>query len=204
MIIDQGLGDVVREQTVRSDGVSVRDADGVNVQSIVAEIMGRPGPVRLVAVDGPGGSGKSTFALRLAVAADGAMVVHTDDFASAGHPLDWWPRLLEQVIEPLARGVAASYQRYDWLSGSLAEWHVVEPAPIVIVEGVSSGREEWLAKLSYVVWIDTPREIRLRRGLDRDGDDALDFWKIWMAAEDEHYREDQTRDRADVVVDGTS
>ncbi len=29
---------------------------------LVARILQRPGPVRLVAVDGPGGAGKSTFA----------------------------------------------------------------------------------------------------------------------------------------------
>jgi uridine kinase len=176
----------------------------MKVQPIVDEILRRPGPVRLVAVDGPGGSGKSTFALRLAAAAGDAPIVHTDDFASADNPVDWWPRLLEQVIEPLSRGVAASYQRYDWGSRSLAEWHDVEPTPIVIVEGVSSERTEWLAKLSYVVWIDAPPDVRLRRGLDRDGEDAIELWKTWMAAEDEHYRNDPTRDRADLIVDGTS
>ena len=176
----------------------------MNWQLIVDEVMRRPGPVRLVAIDGPGGSGKSTFALRLSEAAGGAPIVHTDDFASAEDSLGWWPRLLEQVIEPLSRGVTATYQRYDWPSCALAEWHVVEAAPIVLIEGVSSGRSEWLAQLSFVVWIDTPRDVCLRRGLDRDGDDALEFWKEWMAAEDQHYHRDPTRDRADLVVDGTS
>ncbi len=49
-------------------------------------------PVRrplLVAVDGPGGAGKSTFAERLSLALGGAPVVPTDDFASADAPLGW-------------------------------------------------------------------------------------------------------------------
>ena len=170
---------------------------------LVARILRRPGPVRLVAVDGPGGAGKSTFAARLANAAGGAPIVHTDDFASADNPINWWPRLLDQVINPLARGRAACYQRYDWPTESMAGWHTVDPAPIVVIEGVSSGRSEWAQHLSFVIWIETPRPIRLARAVERDGADALDDWQEWMAAEDDHYARDPTRERADVIIDGT-
>jgi uridine kinase len=174
----------------------------VVLDELVASIMKRPGPLRLVAVDGPGGAGKSTFARALSAAAGGAPVIHTDDFAAADNPIDWWPRLLEQVIEPYARGDAAYYQRYDWPSESLAEWHTVDPAPIVIIEGVSAGRSEWAAHLCFVVWIETPREERLRRAVERDGPEALDDWEFWMGEEDTHYERDPTRERADVVIDG--
>ena len=170
---------------------------------LATSITDRPGPVRLVAIDGPGGAGKTTFASQLAAALDGAAIVHTDDFASWDEPIDWRPRLLEQVIEPLAAGRPARYQRYDWVSRSLAEWHEVEPRPVVIIEGVSSGRSEWRQHLSFVVWIETPHDERLRRGLERDGVDALDDWEQWRAAEDAHYAADPTQSIADVVVDGT-
>lgn len=174
------------------------------VADIVDEIRRRPGPVRLVAVDGPGGSGKSTFAARLAAAAGGAPIVHTDDFASADNPIDWWPRLLRQVIVPLTDGRPAVYQRYDWPTESLAEWHTVAPAPIVIIEGVSAARREWAQHLSYIVWIETARELRLQRAVERDGEDALDDWEEWMGAEDRHYERDPTRERADVIIDGAT
>ena len=72
----------------------------------------------------------------------------------------------------------------------------------------SSSREfrrvaEWAAHLSLVIWIETPREERLRRGVKRDGIAALDDWETWMAEDDVHYEHDPTRERADVVVDGT-
>jgi uridine kinase len=175
----------------------------VNLAELVASIMERAGPTRLVAIDGPGGAGKSTLAQQLSEAAGGAPVVHTDDFAAADNPIDWWPRLLRQVIEPLVRGEPARYQRYDWASEELAEWRIVEPAPIVIVEGVSAGRIEWAAHLSFVIWIETPREERLRRGIERDGADAAGFWERWMSEEDTHYKKDPTRARADLVLDGT-
>ena len=179
------------------------NARSVSLDEIVEAIMAKPGPLRLVAVDGPGGAGKSTFARELSEAAGGAPVVHTDDFAAADNPIDWWPRLLEQVIEPLTRSHAAHYQRYDWPSEALAEWHTIEPAPIVIIEGVSAGRSEWAAHLSFLIWIETPREERLRRGVVRDGIAALDDWESWMTSEDVHYERDPTRERADVVLDGT-
>lgn len=170
--------------------------------SIVQRILALPRPVRIVAIDGPGGSGKSTFARRLADAAGGAQVVPTDDFASWDNPVNWWPRLLEQVLEPLARGEAGRYQRFDWPTNRLAEWIAVEPAPIVVVEGVSSARLEWQHHLSFVVWVDTERETRLRRGLERDGEDQRAQWETWMAAEDDHFAAHRTRERADVIVDG--
>jgi len=165
--------------------------------------MTKPGPIRLVAIDGPGGAGKSTLARELSEAAGGAPIVHTDDFATADNPIDWWPRLLSQVIEPLAREEPAHYQRYDWPSETLAEWRTIEPAPIIIVEGVSAGRTEWASHLSFVIWIETPRDERLRRGLERDGAEAISDWERWMSDEDSHYEHDPTRARADLVLDGT-
>ena len=107
----------------------------------------------LVAVDGPGGSGKSTFAQRLSIAIGGAPVVPTDDFASADAPLEWWPRLLSQVVEPLSQGRPARYRRYDWARGELADWVEVPPAPAVLIEGVSSRRLEWAEHIAFLVWI---------------------------------------------------
>ena len=179
------------------------NALSVLLDELVASIMAKPGPLRLVAVDGPGGAGKSTFARALSEAAGGAPVIHTDDFAAADNPIDWWPRLLDQVIEPLVRGSAARYQRYDWPTESLAEWHTIECAPIVIIEGVSAGRSEWARHLTFVIWIETPRPERLRRAVERDGIEALEEWETWMGEEDAHYERDPTLERADVVIDGT-
>lgn len=170
---------------------------------LASSVCERPGAPRLVAIDGPGGAGKSTFASRLAGALDGAPIVHTDDFASAEKPIDWWPRLLKQVIEPLAAGKSARYQRYDWATESLAGWIELEPVPVVIIEGVTAARKQWRHHLSFIIWIETPRPERLKRGLERDGAGALGDWEAWGAAEDTHYSHDPTRRHADVIVDGT-
>jgi uridine kinase len=174
----------------------------VSFGSLVERILAVPRKVRIVAVDGPAGSGKTTFARRLAGWAADAPVIHTDDFASWDQPLEWWPRMLRQVIAPLVDGHTAAFQRYDWIEQHLGEWATVDPAPIVIIEGVSSSRSEWAEHLALVVWIETDRDTRLQRGLDRDGDHLLELWQQWMAAEDRHFADEGSRDLADVVVDG--
>jgi uridine kinase len=134
----------------------------------------------------------------------GVVVVHTDDFASWDVPLEWWPRLLEEVLSPLAAGDPARFQRYDWDARALAEWHEIEPSGIVLIEGVSSSRDEFQPYLSYAIWIDTPRDERLRRGLERDGADAGDQWARWMADEDAWAAAQHPQSWADIVVTGMS
>ncbi|AHH21446.1 putative uridine kinase [Nocardia nova SH22a] len=167
----------------------------------VAESVPRLGSTRLIAVDGPGGAGKSTLTERLAVACC-AELLHTDDFASWDNQFDWWPRLERQVLEPLGENRPARYQRYDWGTGALSEWHEIANPEVLILEGVSSARAAVRERLSLSIWVETPRETRLARGLDRDGVQALPLWQRWMAAEEVHFAVDRTPEHADVMVDG--
>jgi uridine kinase len=105
------------------------------------------------------------------------------------------------MLEPFI-GTGNHAQRYDWPSNSLAEWRSVPRSPIVILEGVTAGRQEWRQHLSFLIWMETPREIRLKRAVERDGPSALTNWESWMAAEDDHYRRDPTREQADAVILG--
>lgn len=159
-------------------------------------------PVRLVAVDGPGGSGKSTFAARLAETLGDAPVVHTDDLAFHDHATRWWQLLEDWVLEPLAVGQPARFQRYDWDLRRRTDWCEIPPAPVVLIEGVSAARAAIRDRLTLSVWVQAPRELRLRRGLERDGLGLAGFWADWMAEEDAFYADDPTVDAVDLVVDG--
>lgn len=167
-------------------------------------VLAHDGPVRLVGIDGCGGAGKTTFATRLAHAAGGAPIVHTDDFASHEIPMQWWPRLLEQVVEPLLANQRATYTAYDWVNRTDGPTITVEPRPIVIIEGVGATRSAWRDRLAVSIWIDAPREERLRRGLARDGEELADFWREWRVAEDAYVAAENPQERVDVLVDGAA
>ncbi|MGA2469636.1 MAG: hypothetical protein ABSG64_02980 [Solirubrobacteraceae bacterium] len=176
------------------------------VELVVALIAGVAAPppmsCKVLAIDGPGGSGKSTLAARVAEQLGGVPVIETDNFASWINALDWYPRLVEQVLEPLAAGRAARYQRYDWDTQRLGEWHDVRPGEYLIIEGVSSSRLAFRPYLAASVWVETARPERLRRGLERDGQDALALWQDWMAAEDDYIAREHPERHADLVVSG--
>jgi hypothetical protein len=161
----------------------------------------RCGDVRLIAVDGYGAAGKSTFAGRLAAALDGAPVLHTDDFASWEDLVDWWPNVA-RVLEALAAGRSARFRAYDWALRKPGRLTSIAPSENVVLEGVSSGRTEFEPWLSAVVWIETPQVSRLSRGVARDGESMRDQWLAWMNAEDEFFARDRVADRTDFLVDG--
>jgi uridine kinase len=155
---------------------------------------------RIVAVDGPGGSGKSSLASWLAVKLD-AQVIHTDDFASWDNPTDWWPHLLELALEPLAAGRPARYQPTSW-DGEERARLLIEPRGIVILEGVTASRQAFRPYLAYSIWVATSRELRLERGLERDGAHALPQWEQWMEAEDRYIETERPAEHADLVLPG--
>lgn len=178
---------------------------------LAADVRARPprlGGVRLVAVDGPSGAGKTVFAGRLAAASD-APVVHTDDLLDGwDDQFTFWTRFEERVLTPLRSGRPARYQRYSWHRRRFTGPEVVvPPSPVVVVEGVSAARREIRPELTMAVFVQAPAELRLDRALSRDhGDDVAfaAYLERWRAAEDRHFTSDDTAARADLVVDGAA
>jgi uridine kinase len=172
----------------------------------------------IVGIDGRGGAGKSTVARELAGAVRGTRIVQFDDFylrssqrrerrelgdAEIGGDFDWG-RVRDQVLEPLRAGKPARYQRYDWVQDELAEWHVVDPGGVVIVEGNYSTRPELRPYYGLTLWVETPHELRLRRGLERDGEEARSSWlNEWMPEEDRYLAAFQPLDHVDLLIDGS-
>jgi len=176
------------------------------VAQIVAACAVREPPgrmrTRVIAVDGPGGAGKSSFAEHLAVALGGCQIVHTDDFASWDNPIDWWPELIEKVLDPLARGEGGQFRRSAWTPEMARELIEVVPAEFMLLEGVTASREAFRPYLTYTIWIEADRDVRLRRGLERDGEEARTRWETWIAEEDDYRARERPDVRADLVVSG--
>jgi uridine kinase len=127
--------------------------------------------------------------------------VHTDDFASWDDPTDWWPDLLAQVLVPLSEGRAATFVPNDW-GGPPKPRVTVEPRGTVVLEGVTASREAFRPYLALSIWVETPRELCLARGLERDGEAMRPQWEAWMAAEDAYIERERPQERADLVLRG--
>jgi hypothetical protein len=79
---------------------------------------------------------------------------------------------------------------------------VVEPGGLVVLEGVTASRQAFHPFLAYAILIETQRALRLRRGLERDGEDARDDWERWMVEEDEYVERERPAEHADLVLPG--
>src|SRR5579863_3829467 len=92
----------------------------------------------LIGIDGFGGSGKSTVAQKLKEELENVTIVEMDDFYIHSLKRTDYLRVNKQVLQPLGDNRTAFYQRYDWKSDRLAEWHEITIGGIVVVEGVFS------------------------------------------------------------------
>ncbi|MFG1628624.1 uridine kinase [Kribbella sp. NPDC049227] len=168
----------------------------------------RLGRTRLIGVDGPAGSGKTSLAAKIQARAEArglrTGIIHMDDL------YDGWTGavrgfglLRDHVLQRIADGREGRYRRYDWHLGAYAELHVVPvTVELLVVEGVTSCDRDADRWQSLRLWVETSNEVRLDRGIARDGEALRDHWLEWMRWERDHFAEQETRSRAHVIVDG--
>lgn len=159
------------------------------------------GPSRsftLVGVGGHGAAGKSTLARSLPATA----IVCTDEFWN-GHEFEL-SRLRREVFDVLLRGGQAVYRAYDWAAHAPApEPKTVDPRGLIVVEGVCALHRMFRDDYDLRVWVDAPRDVRLARGVARDGEAARRTWEdVWMPMEERYVARDDPVRAADVVVSG--
>jgi uridine kinase len=179
------------------------------VAAILDHLLAQPprlGAGRLLSIDGPAGSGKTTLAAAVDEAARAVVgsvrLLHMDDVYEGWRGLGSAPqRLRNDVLEPLSFGRPGFYRRWDWVADDWAELHAVRPVDLLIVEGVGSGSPLLRDHCSTLVFVSAPADLRLSRGLARDGAAARENWKAWMADEDRHFADNGTEWAADLHVD---
>jgi uridine kinase len=166
----------------------------------------RLGRTRLVCVDGPAGSGKTTFAARLAAVLGGdAVVVHLDDLYTGWTITGAVARLCAGVLRPVSEGHSGAFHAYDWDRRAFAPTPTdVPPAPVLLVEGCGSGARALDPWRSLLVWVEAPQPLRIERGVARDGVDLETEWLRWQATEAAEFAREGTRARADIRVDGAA
>ena len=155
------------------------------------------GGFTFVGIGGRGGAGKSTLAAQISE----AQVVSTDEFWD-GEGFDLH-RLRAEVFDPLGAGRDARFASWDWGARRPAGVRTVRPEGIVVVEGVCALHRMFRHDYDVRVWVDAPHDVRLARGVARDGEEARRTWvEYWMPREDRYIEHDDPVSCADVVVDG--
>ena len=157
-----------------------------------------------VGIGGHGGSGKSTLARAIAGSRTGADVeiVPTDSFWD-GTQFDL-PRLRTQVLDCLLRGETAVYDEWDWHAKRLIERRSVAPAGIIVIEGVCALHQMFRDDLDVRIWVDATRDLRLARGVARDGEAMRSTWTdVWMPSEEAYVARDNPVAAAQFIFDGT-
>lgn len=189
---------MVRAATGRVPGMHPDPADAVAALARTAEP--RCGRTVVIGVDGPSGSGKTTLAEQVRHYLD-CPVVHVDDLFPGWDGLAAASGLLaDQVLRPLAAGEAARYRRWDWDASSWAE-HVELPwTAQLIVEGCASTVLPAGEFVAVRVWVEAAHDVRMTRGIERDGEAYRPHWERWAAQERALFGADGTRERADLIV----
>lgn len=177
--------------------------------AVADELLGRPPTLatgRLLAVDGPAGSGKTTLAHQVAAVVSDrghrVAVLSLDDLYDGWTGLEpaLEARVVRQVLEPLARRQPTRWQSYDWLAGEFGRWHELAPVDVLVLEGCGAGAWSYASYTTLLVWVEAAADVRLQRAVRRDGDQVLRHWAEWAAAEQRSFTASGARSRADVAV----
>ena len=156
----------------------------------------------LVGIGGHGASGKSTLARRIAEEIADTQIVATDSFWNGTQfELD---RLRTDVVDVLLADDVAHYDEWDWADKQLRPGRSVVPTGVVIIEGVCALHQMFRDDLAVRIWIDAPHDVRLARGIERDGEESRDTWvEVWMPNEAAYVERDDPISCAQLIVDGT-
>lgn len=175
------------------------------------------GPVRLVCIDGPAGSGKTTLAATLAEAlrphVGDLPVVHADDLyegwalvADAPDRVTAFALFAERIeqwlLAPWSRGEAAVHPVRDWYADSWGPSVSVPAAPVVILEGVGTASRTLRARATLSVWVEVDAVHAIERVLARDGEALRGEIESWQRDEAVWHELDGTRTGVDVRVRG--
>lgn len=175
--------------------------DVAKLSARIERLEPRAGTTRVVAIDGPAGSGKTTLAAQLAAQISGAQILNTDQLYHGWDGLaDGAQRLVDDVLLPLSEDRAATVRPWDWGSSSEGEQRELPGCETLIVDGAGCASRAAAPLLSMIIWLDADPALRQRRALERDGEMFAPHWQSWAAQERELFGREQTRERADLVI----
>jgi uridine kinase len=173
----------------------------------------------IIAIDGCGGAGKTTFCQALAAEIEvwaQPQVLTLDRFY---HPLSATQRsqlqqtqarqayfnvieFQKNVLTPLSNSLEVSYKPYDWLEGETDQLVEIPPPGVLLIDGVFSFSKPLREMIDLSVFVDTPMPLRKQRLIARPQLDT-DWVNHWQSTECWHHQHEQTAEAVEFVLQGS-
>ena len=175
------------------------------LEQVLEHATARPpscGAVRVIAIDGRSGSGKTSLGRRVASAWDAPLISMDSIYPGWDGLAASVPLLVTHVLHPLSVGRGPIVPTWDWLAGRPGPRIPVRVAERLVVEGCGSSVGEAGDHAGTRVWLDGDADVRRKRAIARDGDLFARHWDMWAAQEERLFGADGTRGRAHLVLTG--
>ena len=171
----------------------------------VNESSKKCGQTKIIVIDGPAGSGKTTLAKSLSGLLENCPIIHMDEiyegWENALSPKTF-KDLVEWIINPLLENNSIEYIKYDWNIEQRIEKVVINNSKIIIIEGVGSSSFEISKHASLKLWIEVNKETGINRVLTRDGLQIQEQMKTWQSQESKFFIENNSKENSDIWIDG--
>jgi RecA/RadA recombinase len=171
--------------------------NGTNLSELLEAIQSSSvlcGATRIVTIDGPAGSGKTTLANKLATEfakkVGEISVIHLDEL------YDGWDGALDAklferieawILTPIRNGLSPKHLKYDWHLSKFTTWNELPLTSVLIIEGVGAGHTMLRPEVSQAVWIEADEDLLLDRVVQRDGEEVRDEMLLWKTRERDYF-----------------
>jgi len=158
--------------------------------------------VSLLAIDGPAGAGKTTFAAKLETELSESAtvkVIHMDDLYNG------WENALSNALSEILDRISTAHlanrefviKIFNWKSMQFDTEETIVPTDYLIIEGVGAAQQIVRDSGATTYWLDIEPEIGLQRVLERDGAHIEAQMRRWQVEQDKHFARDETRENCE-------
>ena len=156
----------------------------------------------LLAIDGPAGAGKTTFAAQLEAELSlnaTVRVIHMDDLYNG------WDNALSNALSEILDRISTAHLAGREFVIKIFNWHTmrfdaeekITPTDFLIIEGVGAAQQIVRETGATTYWLDIEPQIGLQRVLDRDGAHIEAQMRKWQVDQDKHFARDETRENCE-------
>lgn len=158
------------------------------------------GQTRVITIDGPAGSGKTTLAQQFSRELNGASVIHLDElYEGWDNALDaeLFERIRAWILKPIENDLSPKHLLFDWAAMAFTSWKEIVPTPVLIIEGVGSGHSLLRQYVSQAIWVEADEELLLNRVVARDGEVVRAHMESWQLSEKLYFESQEVKKFAD-------